>query len=84
MWKTEKKINKILIWAIIGSAVLGVGGLSMTPKWKSFWRRMLRKSKGWTSFFLRGVSQMKKDFFGKETIKKLRDKRIRRRSKDTK
>lgn len=58
MWNTEKKINKRLIGAVIGSAV--IGGLSMTPKGKSFWRRMLDKSTGWTDFLKSGAREMVK------------------------
>jgi hypothetical protein len=45
MWSTEKKINKWLISLVIGSAILGLGGLSMSPKGKSWWRRILDKAK---------------------------------------
>jgi len=45
MSKAEKKINKWLIGAIIGTTLIGAGGLSMTPKGQSFWNRLLKKCK---------------------------------------
>lgn len=58
MGKTEKTLNKWLIWAIIGSALIGVSGLSMTPKGQSFWRRVLQRVRGIFSFFSGGVKEM--------------------------
>lgn len=45
MWKTEKKINKRIVWAVIGSTVAGLLGASMTPKGKSFWHKIFDKTK---------------------------------------
>lgn len=44
--KIEKKLNKLLIWAILGTTILGVGA-SMTPKGKSFRRKARDFVKGW-------------------------------------
>lgn len=82
MSKAEKKINKILIWAIIWSALLGAGGLSMTPKGKSFWKRFLRKSKSWKWFFMRGFIDFKKEFFDIESNKSIKSMRKRRKVKN--
>lgn len=39
MPKFEKKMNKLLVWAILWTTILGVAGASMTPKWRSlFWK----------------------------------------------
>lgn len=58
MGATEKSLNKRIIWAIIGSALIGVSGLSMTPKGQSFWRRLLKRIRGIFSFFSWGVKEM--------------------------
>lgn len=50
--KIEKKLNKLLIGAILGTTILGVWA-SMTPKWKSF-----RKKAG--EFVKGGVEEIKK------------------------
>ena len=60
MWKTEKNFNKWIIGAIIGTTIIWLGGLSMTPKGKSFWRRMWKKTKKTYRFMLIGWSEMKK------------------------
>jgi len=52
MPKIEKKINKLLIGAILGTTILWVGA-SMTPKGKSF-RKKARDFVKW------GVDEMKK------------------------
>lgn len=35
MPKFEKKMNKLLVWAILWTTILWVAGATMTPKWKS-------------------------------------------------
>lgn len=82
MSKTEKKINKILIWAIIWSALISAGSLSMTPKGKSFWKRLLRKSKSWTWFLKRGFVDFKKEFFGGTAKKRKKTSPRRKRVKN--
>ena len=60
MGQTEKSLNKRIIGAIIGSALIGVSGLSMTPKGQSFWKRLLLRVRGIFRFFSGGVQEMKK------------------------
>ncbi|HMT01071.1 MAG TPA: hypothetical protein PKD96_04590 [Candidatus Absconditabacterales bacterium] len=60
MGKTQKAINKRVAGAIIGTTILGVGGLSMTPKGKSFRKKT-------TDFLKSGINEMKKE------LKKLDD-----------
>lgn len=60
MWSPEKKLNKWIVWAIIGSTIIGLWSLSMTPKGKSFRRRMSDRGKRWNGYFSEGL---------KETIK---------------
>jgi len=47
MPKIEKNLNKILIWAILGTTILGVAGASMTPKGKSLFKKMKDFVKWW-------------------------------------
>lgn len=54
MPKIEKNINKILIWAILWTTLLGVAGASMTPKGRS----MLWKVK---DFIKGGIDEMRKN-----------------------
>ncbi len=46
-----KKANKILIWAILWTAILWLWWFSMTPKWKSFFDRLKDKFK-WFKWFI--------------------------------
>ena len=82
MWKTEKKINKLLIWAIIWSALIGAGWLSMTPKGKSILKRFFGKSKKWKRFFVRWFMDFKKEFFGGWSSTKTKKWRTRKRVKN--
>ena len=52
MPKIEKKLNKMLIGAILGTTILGIWA-SMTPKGKSFWKKAGEFVKG-------GVDEIKK------------------------
>ena len=54
MPKFEKKINKLLVWAILGTTILGVAWASMTPKWKSLMGKVKDFIKGW-------IDEMKKN-----------------------
>jgi gas vesicle protein len=45
MSSAEKKINKRLIWAVIGWALVWAGALSATKKGQSFRQRMFGKAK---------------------------------------
>lgn len=67
MGKTEKKLNKWLIGAIIGTTLLWVWGLSMTPKGRSFWWKA-------KDFFKSGVDELKKE------LKKLEDEEKKQKS----
>lgn len=60
MWKTEKKINKMLIGLVIGTAIFGLGGLSMSPKGKSRWKRVVDKAKSIGTFLWEGLDAMQK------------------------
>lgn len=53
MPKFEKKMNKLLVWAILGTTILWVAWASMTPKWKS----LLWKVK---DFIKWGIDELKK------------------------
>lgn len=53
MPKFEKKMNKLLVGAILGTTILGVAWASMTPKWKS----LMGKVK---DFIKWGIDEMKK------------------------
>ena len=43
--KKVKKIDKIVTWIIIGSAVASIFGLSKTKKWKEVTQKISTKSK---------------------------------------
>ena len=43
--KKVKKIDKIVTWIIIGSAVASIFGLSKTKKWKEMTQKISTKSK---------------------------------------
>jgi len=43
--KKVKKIDKIVTWVIIGSAIASIFGLSKTKKWKEVTQKISTKSK---------------------------------------
>lgn len=53
MPKFEKKMNKLLVWAILWTTILWVAWATMTPKWKS----LLWKVK---DFIKWGLEELKK------------------------
>jgi hypothetical protein len=53
MGKTSKSINRLIIGAVIGTAILWAGRLSMSEKWRKFWRNV-------KSFFQDGMDEMNK------------------------
>ena len=54
MPKFEKKINKLLVGAILGTTILGVAWASMSPKWKSLMWKV-------RDFIKWGLDEMKKN-----------------------
>ncbi|MEF2175686.1 MAG: hypothetical protein V3575_04390 [Candidatus Absconditabacteria bacterium] len=62
----EKKVNKWIIGAVLGSAILGFGGYSMSPKGKKFGDKLKGKVKSILSFLGGGINQMKKDLIKKK------------------
>lgn len=57
MGKTEKKINKRIVGAILWTTLLWLWWLSMTPKWRSF----AQKAK---DFIKDGLNEMKRTIKG--------------------
>ncbi len=62
MGKTESRLNKWIMWAVIWSAVIGMTGFSMSPKGKSFRKRAKRKIFRGVGFLQRGYAMMKEEF----------------------
>lgn len=58
--KIEKKLNKLLIGAILWTTILWIGA-SMTPKGKSFWKRAGEFVKGWVEEIKKLRDKNKKD-----------------------
>ena len=57
MPKIEKKLNKLLVGAILGTTILWVAGASMTPKWKSVMGKMKDFIKGWIDELKKSTEQ---------------------------
>ncbi len=53
----EKKINKILIWWIIGTAILS--GFGMSNKWKWIIRKIKEKISKQVTYIKRGYNDLK-------------------------
>ncbi len=62
MGKTESRLNKWIMGAVIWSAVIGLTGFSMSPKGKSFRKRAKRKVFRGIGFLQRGYAAMKNEF----------------------
>jgi len=43
--KASKKIDKLVTWVIIGSAIASIFGLSKTKKWQEVTKNITKKSK---------------------------------------
>ncbi|MBS8121538.1 hypothetical protein [Candidatus Vampirococcus lugosii] len=65
----EKKINKVIIGGVIGTALLGFGGFSKSPKGKSFFSKLKNNLKNKFNFFFSGMKEMKR-FCLKNVFKK--------------
>ncbi len=50
----KKKVHKFLIWAVIGSTIVGFGVFSKTKKWKSW----LKKVFYFKDFFKLGIKEL--------------------------
>lgn len=61
MGKTESRLNKRILGAVIGSAVIWLTWFSMTPKGKSFWNRAKKKLFRSVWFLKRGYQELKKE-----------------------
>lgn len=61
-----KRVNKILIGAILWTAILWLWGLSMSPKWKWFWKKFFDWIKSITSFFSLWLKELFKNVKSKK------------------
>lgn len=65
----EKKINKVIIGGVIGTALLWFGWFSKSPKWKSFFSKLKNNLKNKSNFFFSWMKEMKR-FCLKNVFKK--------------
>ena len=78
MPKFEKKINKLLVGAILGTTLLGVAWASMTPKWKSLMGKVKDFIKGWIDELKKNSSRHPEQSEGSREV----DKNVKNDKKD--